>query len=421
MNAHPTPIPTPFLTRRSLFGDRFATPLLHAAFTDRYDANQKILNVRRDNDNADSDSTVSEYPDVLDAWVGANEGLVAEWSDLTGNGNHWAQSTAAEQPKAVLHGGPITNAGVGYGDWSGVSLPNVGIKSGWSHSAGVLTATNCTAYNHARLGNELAPDTLLFPPRVTFDISFDATIASGQIGVFFGDNGNGAANLDYITSSGSKSYSATCDASHRQTLFFRSNDPVTALNCTISNIKIIPQVDSIHYGIDFGSLSEPRDLSAGSLSVSGHDLTAFLVWNSDVANAPSQSGADSIFSFSGNQSDTRCYFGQGTSYTSNRMGARWGDTTAYNYNQAAPGDIAVLSFILTETDCDVWMNATQIGNHSITQGVTAPTTRSFRIGGNGSTNLFDGRFYEVIAYDGALSTSDRSDIADFLMDYYSIT
>jgi len=276
------------LTRqRRAFGDLFPAPLLHSAFVDRHGNNQKVLNVRRDNDNADQDTSSYEVPSGLTSWTGANEGLITEWSDLTGNGNHFTQSTAAEQPKVVSSGSIITDSG--------------------------------------------------YP------------------------------------------------------------------------------------GADFGALSEAWDISASNVGVSGYDLTGFLVWNSDVATAPSQSGADSIFSFQGNQADTRCYFGLGTSYTNNRMGARWGNTTAYNYNQDAPSSISVLSFILTETDCDVWLNATQIGNHSITQGGTAPTLRSFRLGGAGAANRMDGRFYEVIAYDEALSTSDRSDIASYLMDYYSIT
>lgn len=273
------------LTRqRRAFGELFPAPLIHSAFTDRYGNDQKILNVRRDSDNAALDTSVYEFPNDLTSWVGANEGLVTEWSDLTGNGNHWTQATAAEQPKTITSGSVITDSG--------------------------------------------------------------------------------------------------------------------------------------HTGVDFGSLSDATELSAGSISVSGYDLTAFLVWNSDVATAPGQSGADSIFSFQGNQSDTRCYFGQGTSYTNNRMGARWGNTTAYNYNQDAPSSISVLSFILTETDCDVWMNSTQIGNHSITQGATPPTSRSFRIGGAGAANRMDGRFYEAIIYDEALGASTRSGIADYLMGQY---
>jgi hypothetical protein len=87
----------------------YSTRLLRAAYAGA------LINVRRSSDNATQDfyqgatagslnTTKGGGGTDLLAWVGANDGLVTEWYDQSGQGNHMLQNTTGSQPKVVSSG-----------------------------------------------------------------------------------------------------------------------------------------------------------------------------------------------------------------------------------------------------------------------------------------------------------------------------
>jgi len=72
-----------------------------------------VVRVRRDNDNAEQDFTVTEVSDgTLAAWVGAgNNGFVRTWYDQSGNGRNATQATVSLQPQIVTNGAVLNNNG----------------------------------------------------------------------------------------------------------------------------------------------------------------------------------------------------------------------------------------------------------------------------------------------------------------------
>jgi hypothetical protein len=68
--------------------------------------------VRRSSDDAEEDFTAAEAADgTLAAFCGADDGLVKQWWDQSGNARHASQTTAGYQPKIVSSGVVVTNEG----------------------------------------------------------------------------------------------------------------------------------------------------------------------------------------------------------------------------------------------------------------------------------------------------------------------
>lgn len=100
-------LPTPCFTgaARQFFGDIFAEPVAHYGLQDRYSHNQTCVRVRRSSDNAEANfGTQDVINGSLVSWVGANDGHVVTWFDLTSSGNNATQATAGSQPKIVASG-----------------------------------------------------------------------------------------------------------------------------------------------------------------------------------------------------------------------------------------------------------------------------------------------------------------------------
>ncbi len=61
--------------------------------------------IRRSSDSTEDDYTLTEVDDgTLDTFVGAGDGCVATWKDLSGNGNDVTQATTTAQPKLATSG-----------------------------------------------------------------------------------------------------------------------------------------------------------------------------------------------------------------------------------------------------------------------------------------------------------------------------
>jgi len=73
----------------------------------------RVVRVRRSNDDAEQDFTVSEINSgALVAYVGSgNDGLVTTWYDQSGNGRNATQTTTANQPK-IVNSGSLLNDGL---------------------------------------------------------------------------------------------------------------------------------------------------------------------------------------------------------------------------------------------------------------------------------------------------------------------
>lgn len=70
------------------------------------------IRVRRSSDNAEQDIGFingSLDTNALLSWCGAGDGFVTKWYDQSGNARHWAQATAASQPKIVAAGALIAD------------------------------------------------------------------------------------------------------------------------------------------------------------------------------------------------------------------------------------------------------------------------------------------------------------------------
>lgn len=402
--------------KKRWFDGLYPTPLAHYALGNRYGWNQTVLRARRASDNVEADFKGFEVSNgVLRAWAGGNAFVVTLY-DLTGNGHDITQATSTNQPTIVMSGVLMTAAGAGWGDFS-ESLSGWSTEPGWSHSGGTLTATNAAAYKHARWGAAMAAgsDTRYFPERLDFTISFDYVVTSGQLAVFFGDDGSGGSTPQFISGSGSRSYSADISPGDRHTLFFRSNNPSTPLNATITNIKITPQVDTLGPAMFFDNDDE---LVSSSISGQSFSSSVFLVFADDFATYSSGSGTDAYFNIGVDGTDGRHYFGRGTSYTGNQMGVRYGGTTGHDASTNGPAGLSVLSSIATATDGDAWLNGSSIVSITPTIGA-AGTNRTLRLGDSGGNGGLNGRVSEFIVYDDD-QTSNRGDVESFLNDKHSI-
>ena len=73
---------------------------------------QKVVRIRRDSDNAESNFKSREVIDgTLESFVGAGNGYVAKWFDQSGNGRDAVQSTASKQPILVSSGTLLREGG----------------------------------------------------------------------------------------------------------------------------------------------------------------------------------------------------------------------------------------------------------------------------------------------------------------------
>lgn len=94
------------------------------------------LRVRRSSDNAEQD--IGFAGGLLDttallAWCGSGNGFITKWYDQSGNARHWAQATAASQPKIVTSGALIADIG---------GLPSIQFNGSSNWMSGGLAASN---------------------------------------------------------------------------------------------------------------------------------------------------------------------------------------------------------------------------------------------------------------------------------------
>lgn len=166
--------------------------------------------------------------------------------------------------------------------------------------------------------------------------------------------------------------------------------------------------------MDLGPITEDRQLTGSGLPSTNYDLSVFILFRSDTATNSVTSGPANIFNIGGNHANQRYYVGYGTSYTSNQMGARFGDTATWNLTTNAPTTLGVLSTIATRSSAGVWLNDSSLLSVSPTIGAGAANSRALELGGDGSgQGSLDGRISEWVIFDGDQSSS-RAAIVDEL-------
>jgi Concanavalin A-like lectin/glucanases superfamily len=175
-----------------------------------------LINVRRSSDGTNKTFVVlkSGSFNTSDAFFDGSNYFITEAFDTTGNGNHFTQVTAANQPGLSLTGGPASNPTITFAQGSSQSLTAAIITTAQPFTWLSGLVYNNTGFQAPAIGDSASPFA-----QMTFDVSgtfpnqmilYDggamgfvaATIADGTYHYNVGVFGGSGANTSFIYSNG---------------------------------------------------------------------------------------------------------------------------------------------------------------------------------------------------------------------------
>jgi Concanavalin A-like lectin/glucanases superfamily len=175
-----------------------------------------LINVRRSSDGTNKTFVVlkSGSFNTSDAFFDGSNYFITEAFDTTGNGNHFTQATAANQPGLSLTGGPASNPTITFAQGSSQSLTAAIITTAQPFTWLSGLVYNNTGFQAPAIGDSASPFA-----QMTFDVSgtfpnqmilYDggamgfvaATIADGTYHYNVGVFGGSGANTSFIYSNG---------------------------------------------------------------------------------------------------------------------------------------------------------------------------------------------------------------------------